>query len=89
MSETIPVVSLTLLPLTRRDALTSCCDFLASLAIGSADVLQLLAVPGLSDRERLLLSEYRCAAMIRQPEDLPSLSGMIHGYFATAGNNLD
>ena len=67
----------------RRESLAACCDSLAAVAISSPQVLQLLAVSGLSDRERLMLSEFRCAAMIRQPEDLPSLSRMIHGYFAS------
>jgi hypothetical protein len=67
----------------RRASLAACCDCLAAVAITSPRVLQLLAVAGLSDRERLVLSEYRCAAMIRQPEELPGLSRMIQGYFAT------
>ncbi len=67
----------------RRESLATCCDCLAAVASSSPQVLQLLAVSGLSDRERLVLSEFPCAAMIRQPEDLPGLSQMIHGYFAS------
>lgn len=73
----------------RRESLAASCDCLAAVAFSSPQVLQLLAVSGLSDRERLVLSEFRCAAMIRQPEDLPALSRMIHGYFAIRQKNLD
>lgn len=66
----------------RRESLAACCDSLAAVAISAPQVLQLLAVSGLSNRERIVLSEFRCSAMIRQPEDLPGLSGMIHDYFA-------
>lgn len=69
----------------RRESLAAACDCLATVAMTYPQVLQLAAVAGLSDRERLLLSEFGCATMVRHPEDLPSLSRMIHGYFAITG----
>ncbi len=69
----------------RRESLAAACDCLAAVAITSPQVLQLAAVAGLSNRERLVLSEFGCATMVRQPEDLPGLSRMIHGYFAITG----
>lgn len=73
----------------RRDSLAACCDGVAAVAVSSPRVLQLLATPGLSDRERLALSQFGCAMMIRHPEDLQGLSRLIHGYFAIACENLD
>ena len=72
----------------RRDSLAACFDCVAAVAASSPQVLQLLATPGLSDRERLVLSGFGCA-MLRQPEDLQGLSHLVHGYFATACQNLD
>jgi len=69
----------------RRESLAAACDCLAAVAMTSPHVLQLAAVAGLSDRERLVLSEFGCATMVRQPEDLPGLSQMIRGYFAITG----
>ena len=69
----------------RRESLAAACDCLAAVAMTSPQVLQLAAVAGLSDRERLVLSEFGCATMVRQPEDLPGLSQMIRGYFAITG----
>jgi hypothetical protein len=69
----------------RHESLAAACDCLAAVAMTSPQVLQLLAVAGLSDRERLVLSEFGCATMVCQPEDLPGLSQMIHGYFAITG----
>ena len=73
----------------RRDSLAATCDCLAQTAIAFPQVLQLVAGGGLSDREQIVLSEFRCAAAIRHPEDLPKLAGMVHGYFATSRHNLD
>ena len=73
----------------RRDSLAAACDYLAAASLSSPHVLQLLAVSGLSNRERLMLSEFRCATMICQPEDLPRLRGMIHVYFASTRKHLD
>lgn len=67
----------------RRESLASACDCLAAVSSAAPNVLQLLAIVGLTNRERLVLSEFRCAATIRHPEELPRLAGMIEGYFAT------
>jgi hypothetical protein len=71
------------------DSLASICDCLARTAIDAPQVLQLVAGSQLSDRETIMLSEFRCGAVIRQVEDLPRLARMIHGYFAMSTEYID
>jgi len=71
------------------DSLAAACDCLARTAITSPQLLQWVAGPALSDRERIMLSEFGCAAVIRHPEDLPKLTRMVHVYFATSDQHLD
>jgi hypothetical protein len=65
------------------------CDSLASLAIEYPGSLRLAAATGLSDNRRIMISELAVAATIANPEDLPSLAGMLHAYFATPRHLLD
>jgi hypothetical protein len=67
----------------RRESVVAACDHLFQTAIAAPDALQLVAGPELSDRERVVLSEFRCAAVIRHPEHLPRLAPMIRAYFAS------
>jgi hypothetical protein len=58
-------------------------------AIGSLSVdrdrwLQIVAVDRLSHRDRCAVSEMGVAAVVRHPEELPSLARMISGHFAGA-----
>ena len=72
-----------------RDNLREVCQRLARTAMAAPWVLQLVAEDGLSNRERLILAEFPCAATVRNPEDLPRLRGMIRGYFARLDDHLD
>ena len=72
-----------------RDNLREVCQRLARTEIATPWVLQLVAEDGLSNRERLILAEFPCAATVRNPEDLPRLTGMIRGYFARLDDHLD
>jgi hypothetical protein len=65
------------------------CDSLASIAIEFPSTLRLAAAAGLSDHRRMIVSELAVAAIIANPEDLPSLAGMLHAYFATQRHLLD
>jgi hypothetical protein len=76
------------------ESLASTCDYLAQTSAAarsglSPRVLQLVAGPDLHDGERIVLSEFGCAATIRHPEDLHRLARLIHGYFARSGQVLD
>ncbi len=73
----------------RRDSLAVACQRLARVATIAPGTLQLVALWGLTDRERVLLSEFPTAACISHPEDLPRLAPMIHDYFAAAVKRLD
>jgi hypothetical protein len=73
----------------RNDSLLDTCDSLTQIGIVASKTLVLFVVTELSARQKLILGEYGCAAMIRHPEELPKLRGMIQGYFAAAGRRLD
>ncbi len=72
----------------RRESLAASCDGLAEIAIAVPKVLQLVAASDLSDRERMLLSEFQCATVIRHPEDVPRLAPMIRNYFNGPSNSI-
>lgn len=67
----------------RREAVIQACDHVAKVSLLAPHVLQVLAAEGLADRELAALSELGCRAIVRHPEQLPGLSRMIHGYFAS------
>jgi hypothetical protein len=68
---------------------SSACDSLASIATEYPGTLRLAAAAGLSDPRRMMISELGVAATVANPEDLPSLAGMLHAYFATQRHLLD
>ena len=65
------------------------CDSLACIATEYPGPLRLAAAAGLSDHGRMMISELGVAATVANPEDLPSLAGMLHAYFATQRHLLD
>jgi hypothetical protein len=71
------------------DSLAATCDCLARTAIAFPDVLQLVAGSGLSDLDQIALAEFPSAASMNHPEDLPRLTAMIQGYFASLDQDLD
>lgn len=73
----------------RRDSLVKGCESLMQTAKIAADSLQLVACPGISERQQIALSELPVAAFLRHPEDLPRLKPMIQGYFARYRQLLD
>ncbi len=73
----------------RDVAFLDACGYLPSLRIRNPDILLIFAVTDLSNPQMLILGEYGFAAMIRHPEELPKLAGMIQAYFATAIEDLD
>ena len=68
---------------------SNACDSLASIAIEYPNTLRLAAASGLSNHRRMMISELAVAATIANPEDLPSLTGMLHAYFAMPGHLID
>ncbi|TWU57801.1 hypothetical protein [Rubripirellula reticaptiva] len=65
-----------------RDNLVAVCDRINALAIAMPAVAQIAAAPDLSDGHCLVLSEFRVAATIRHPEDLPGMTRFVGRYFA-------
>ncbi|MGB7326575.1 MAG: hypothetical protein WBD31_16995 [Rubripirellula sp.] len=65
-----------------RDNLVGICDRIATLSIAMPAVAQIAAAPDLSDAHCLVLSEFRVAATIRHPEDLPGIGRFVGRYFA-------
>lgn len=57
------------------------CDQIIAAAHESPNSLQLVAAPNRSVREHRILMELPCTALVRHPEDLPRLQGMIRSYF--------
>ena len=66
----------------RRHDLVAACDRIATLAIAMPGILQVAATTDLSDSHRLMLAELRIAAMLRHPEDLPSIGRLVNRNFA-------
>ncbi len=66
----------------QRHNFTSACDWLAQTAAQRPAALSLAATTGLSAADLLVLSEFRVAATLRHPEQLPSLLTMVRAYFA-------
>jgi hypothetical protein len=73
----------------RRQSMRTACDLLALRATAAPGILPVVAGSGLSAAERIVLLEFQCAVTIRHPEDLPRLSRLFHGYFATSREYLD
>ncbi len=57
------------------------CEWLMQAARVCPKALQLVAATVRSDRERSILLELPCAAIVRHPEDLPRLQSMIRSHF--------
>ena len=73
----------------QRDSMVAAADNLAEISTAAPGILQLVASEGLTPREIMILSEFGAATTISRPEDLPRLTPMIHGYFASARHHLD
>lgn len=71
------------------DSLAAVCSRLVQIAIDFPGILQLAATSELSDGDRIALAEFPCATSVRHPEDLPRLTPMMQGYFASLDQDLD
>lgn len=65
------------------------CDAVAATTIAAPKTLQIVASETLSRRQQFVLSELRVTATLRHVEELPRLTGLIQGYFASVPDNLD
>lgn len=72
-----------------RTNVATTCDCLTRTSARWPHLLQLIAATGLTDGERLALSELGAAFALEYPEQLPRLAGMIKAYFATSSHHLD
>ena len=72
-----------------RSNLAVACDWLIETAIGRPAMLRITVGTGLSDGERLVLSELGSATTLQHPEQLPRLETMIKAHFATSSHHLD
>ena len=57
------------------------CDQIIAAASAHPKSLQLVAATDRSERERGILMEMPCTTLVRHPEDLARLKGMIRSYF--------
>lgn len=74
---------------SRPDSLVKAAECIIQTATLAPESLQLIACPGISDRQQIALAELPVAAFVRHPEDLASLKPMIQGYFARHDQLLD
>lgn len=71
-----------------RQELLQACDNLAQIKLLAPQALVLLAVAELSGRERSVLGEFGYSALVRHPEDLPVLTGLIRRYFEISSSKI-
>ncbi|MFK8111266.1 MAG: hypothetical protein AB8B91_03665 [Rubripirellula sp.] len=79
--KTKPNLQAVLLWEVRQGSVLDACDNLAQIRIMARQVFCILAVTELGEREKTVLAELGSAAMIRHPEELPALAGMLKTYF--------
>ena len=72
-----------------KSSLLETCGRLPSLRISHPETLLIFAVTELSNQEVRILGEFGFAIMLRHPEELPKLAGLMQGYFATSTQDLD
>ena len=73
----------------RLDTLVATCEHVAAIRVAAPTMLQLAAVRDLSPPDVAALSEFGIAATVSNPEELPRLRPMVHGYFAARFGILD